>query len=280
MFETVKIKDGGWYAEISPELGANVTCLKHENKDIFVPLLNKAQLDKNPYIQGSPLLLPANRTKDAKFSFENCSYVLPITEIRTGANLHGLLHRKPFRLLEAQYNRVSLYYKNEGEIYPFPFEITVTYRIESAKFIQSYNIKNIGEKNMPLTFALHTSFVEPEKFSVPIDACHTKDEYHIPFGNYDPLNEQEQKYVTGSCSKGLVISGYYRSCGNTAYIGDYKYRVSDSFDHWILFNGEGKQKLLCVEPQCGKSNGLNTDNGKIVISKGQNISFWTEISKD
>ena len=52
----------------------------------------------------------------------------------------------------------------------------------------------------------------------------------------------------------------------------------DNFDHWILFNGEGKRKLLCVEPQCGKSNGLNTDDGKIVISKGQNISFWTEIS--
>lgn len=279
MFEIVKIKDGVWYAEVAPEAGANVICLKYENRDVFVPLLSKSQLDENPYIQGSPLLLPANRTKDGKFSFENCSYTLAVTEKRTGANLHGLLHKMAFEVLENKNNSVSLFYSNKGEIYPFPFEITVTYLIENDKFIQRYDIKNSGEKNMPLTFALHTTFVEPEIFSVPIDACQTKDEYHIPLGYYAPLNAQEQKYVTGSPSKNVTISGYYKSCGNIALIGDFKYKVSNNFNHWILFNGEGKRNILCVEPQCGKTNGLNTDDGKIVLGKEEIISFWTEIFK-
>lgn len=279
MFETVVIKSNKWLAEISPELGANVTSLKYEDKNVFVPLLTKEQLAVNPYIQGAPLLLPANRTARGMFSFEGYDYFLPITEEKTGANLHGILHREHFDVKEACEDSITLFYKNENKIYPFPFEITVFYGFYGDKFVQRYNIKNTGCGNMPITFALHTSFVEPEIFKIPIDACHTKDENHIPYGDYNPLNEQEQKYVNGSQSKGITISGYYRSSGNTAVVGDFAYHVSPNFDHWILFNGEGEKGLLCVEPQCGKSNGLNTDDGKVILGVGQTLSLWTELWK-
>ena len=280
MFETIVIKSNNWVAEISPELGANVTKLQYENMDVLIPLLTREQLSVNPYIQGSPLLLPANRTKDGKFSFEGRNYSLPITEEKTGANLHGLLHREIFDVVEVSEDSATLFYKNENKIYPFPFEMTVIYGFTEDKFVQRYDIKNTGFRNMPVTFALHTSFVEPDIFKVPIDACHTKDENHIPYGEYNPLNEQELKYVNGSHSKGITISGYYRSIGNVATIGDYVYRVSSNFDHWILFNGEGKKGILCVEPQCGKSNGLNTDDGKVILISGQTISFSTELCKE
>ena len=132
---------------------------------------------------------------------------------------------------------------------------------------------------MPLTFCLHTTFVEPESFSVPIDACQEKDGHHIPTGRYVPLNEEEKRIVEKSPSKGRVISGYYRACGNMARIGDYKYTVSDNFDHWIFFNGRGESGLLCVEPQCGKVNGLNMEDGHRVLSPREKIKFETRITK-
>lgn len=99
MFKAIAIKSHKWYAEILPELGSNITKLAYENNDVYVPLLTKNQLASNPYIQGALLLFPANRTAGGKFTFEDQEYLLPITEEKTGANLHGLLHREAFDVL-------------------------------------------------------------------------------------------------------------------------------------------------------------------------------------
>ena len=132
---------------------------------------------------------------------------------------------------------------------------------------------------MPLTFCLHATFVEPESFSAPIDACQEKDAHHIPTGRYIPLNAEEKEIAESSPSCGRIISGYYRACGKVARVGDYIYSVSENFDHWIFFNGRGESGLLCVEPQAGKVNGLNMADGHIVLSPREKIRFETKISK-
>jgi len=279
MIKTHEIKNGLWQVKVSAELGGNVVSLKYDGKDVFVPLENMEQLAANPYIQGAPILLPANRTADGKFSFEGENYQLKITEASTGANLHGIVHRQPFTVVEHSEDKITLCFENNGQAYPFNFALTVTYYFENDAFAQRYDIKNTGSGNMPFTFALHTTFVEPESFDVPIDACHKKNEKHLPIGGYFPLNEQESRYVTGSPSKDISASGYYRACGNTAHIGHFSYTVSDNFDHWILFNGAGKRGLLCVEPQCGAVNGLNIEGGCKVLGPSETESFFTFIKK-
>lgn len=279
MFEKYKICSGLWQAEIAACLGANVVSLTYDGKNVLVPLENLEQLESNPYIQGAPILLPANRTAEGKFTFEGQVYRLPINETNTGAHLHGLVHKQAFKVLEHCDERIVLEYENYGEVYPFKFKLTVTYWFENGVFMQKYAILNTDGKNMPFTFALHTTFVEPEVFDLPINACHQKNEKHIPIGNYVALNEQESRYVTGSRSKDVVISGYYRACGYTAHIGEFAYTMSENFDHWILFNGAGKRGLLCVEPQCGAVNGLNIERGCKILKPIECVSFITSISK-
>ena len=85
----------------------------------------------------------------------------------------------------------------------------------------------------------HSTFREPVWFSVPLNSCQEKDIRHIPTGRYIPLNAQEQLYRTGSKSRGVPISGFYRAAGDTAYIGEnIRYQVT-GFGHWILYNGGG-----------------------------------------
>lgn len=151
--------------------------------------------------------------------------------------------------------------------------------MKEDSFEQRYMVTNIGRIDMPVTFALHTTFVEPECFSVPLESCQEKNEFHIPTGKYVSLNAQEKGYVIGSQSKGLTISGYYKSSGNEALVGNFVYSVSPNFDHWILFNGKGNSNLLCIEPQCGAVNGLNIKDGCKIIKPGEKIDFWTKISK-
>lgn len=270
------IESEGWRAEVAPALGGNIVSLSYNGRDIYLPLKSEKQLEINPYLQGAPILLPANRTAGAKFGFNGKEYNLPLNEPATGAHLHGLVHRQPFTVKYCGESEIKLIYENKGDIYPFPFLLTVNYLIKNGVFRQEYTVINTGKGEMPFTFALHTTFKEPNSFSVPIDLCQEKDGFHIPTGRYVPLNSQEQGYTSGSPSKGLIISGYYRACGHTAYLDNLSYTVSDNFDHWILFNGRGESGLLCVEPQCGKVDGLNIKDGCKILNPNEETKFWIE----
>lgn len=271
------IESGGWRAEVSPTIGGNIVSLTYCKKDIYAPLKEEKQLEENPFIYGSPILLPANRTAKGKFRFEDKEYILPVNEPSTGCHLHGFVHKQTFNVINCSNSQIKLVYENKGEIYPFPFILEVCYLIRDGKFRQEYTVTNTGKSEMPFTFALHTTFKEPQSFSVPIDLCQEKDGFHIPTGKYVPLDRQEQNYASGSPSKGLIISGYYRACGHTAYLDDISYTVSDNFDHWILFNGRGESGLLCVEPQCGKVNGLNIKDGCKILNPNEETEFWIEL---
>lgn len=271
------IEAEGWRAEVAPALGGNIVSLSYNGRDIYVPLKEEKQLEINPYLQGAPILLPANRTAEAKFGFDGKEYKLSLNEPITGAHLHGLVHRQIFTVKYCCESEIKLVYENTGDIYPFPFVLEVDYIIKDGAFRQKYTVINAGKSKMPFTFALHTTFTEPNLFSVPIDLCQEKDGFHIPTGRYVPLNLQEQGYTSGSPSKGLIISGYYRACGHTAYLDNLSYTVSDNFDHWILFNGRGESGLLCIEPQCGKVNGLNIENGCKTLKPNEKNAFWIEL---
>ena len=275
--DTLVIKAGKWEAGANPRLGANTVYLKYDGKDILCPLESEEQLQANPYIQGAPILLPANRTYLGKFSFEGKDYTLPITEPRTNSHLHGTVHRQCFELLSATETAVVMKYSNTGATYPFDFDITVTYEIDEGGFSQRYEITNTGKCNMPFTFCLHSTFVEPECFILPI-CSRQEDVRDIPTGRYIPLSEQERRYVTGSPSKGIYVVGYFEASGNVATVGRFDYEVSKNFDHWILYNARGERGFLCLEPQAGKVNGLNMDGGSIILAPGKTEVFTTRYS--
>lgn len=273
----IQSPDKKWTAEVSAVHGGNVTRLEYCGKNVLIPLESEEQLKINPYLQGSPILFPANRTFKGEFEFEGDLYTLPLNEPHNNAHLHGLVHLQEFDILSVTDTSVTLGYSGTPSVYPFPFYISVKYSLEDNAFTQSYVIKTEGNGNMPFTFSLHTTFTEPELFSVPINMCQEKDEHHIPTGRYVELSSQEKAYATGSVSKGLVISGYYKACGHTARVGEYLYSVSENFDHFILFNGKGEMGLLCVEPQCGAVNGLRNGDCK-VLSPNEEMTFACKIS--
>lgn len=278
--DTIILKYGEWQAVICPRLGGNIIGLTYSGEDILRPLVNEDDLKINPYLWGAPILMPANRTKAGRFNFEGREYTLPLNEPAHGNNLHGSVLFEAFDLVSADEKSATLRLVDKKcRSYPFPFALIVTYSLTEDGLSADYEVENIGDGNMPLTFCLHTTFVEPDSFTCLIDMCQEKDSHHIPTGRYVELNELERGIAGSSPSKGLVISGYYRASGKTARIGDFKYSVSDNFDHWIFYNGAGKSGYLCVEPQCGKVNGLNMDDGHRVLAPLEKIRFETKITK-
>ena len=266
---------GGWSAEIAPEQGANITSLKDAGTDVLAPLRAS---NKDPFLAGSPLLFPANRTAGGRFRFEGETYTLFVNEEKSGACLHGLLHNAPFSVLDQTQTSARLAYQNAGELYPFPFRMEVLYALTAEGLISQYRLKNLSARAMPYCFGLHTTFCEPEEFSVPLGLCQQRDmRTALPTGQFAALSDEEKRYCTGAASCGHVVSGYYTAVGDTARIGASRYTVR-GFDHWVLYNARGSAGVLCVEPQKGCVNAVNLPNPP-VVQPGETVVFETRITR-
>ena len=79
---------------------------------------------------------------------------------------------------------------------------------------------------------------------------------------------------------GLGLIGYYLAAGHTAHIGQFSYRCSENYDHWILYNAGGNAGILCVEPQCGAVDGLNIPDGHRILSPGEKEVFTTFLASE
>ncbi len=272
-----KIEKYGFKAEITNSFGAHILSLSYNGKNVYLPLESDEQLLANRFLHGSPILLPANRTVDGKFTFEEKAYSLPINESFNNCNLHGELYLEDFNLKDLQNDSIVFEYVNIGKNYPFPFKLEVKYFINDNGFNQNYKITNIGKQTMPYTFALHTTFEGPKHFSVPIALCTPRnEETYLPIGDDIPLNTKQLEYKNGYNIKGEKITGYYTSCGNTVLINDFIYTVSDNFDHWVLY-GDEDGKFICIEPQKGAVNGLNIENGHGIIRINETVEFNTSV---
>ncbi len=268
---------GKFRMETTDCFGAHILSLTYDGRPVYVPLESEEQLLANRFLHGSPLLLPANRTVDGKFSFEGKDYMLPINERFNNCHLHGELYLHRFRLLRHEADCVEFAYENIGESYPFPFRLRVQYAVSETACTQRYYLENSGETAMPYTFALHTTFARPARFSVPLGLATPRNEQtYLPIGEDVPLNAKQCEYKNGYTLKGEKITGYYTACGHTVTVGDFVYTVSDNFDHWVLY-GDESGEFVCIEPQRGAVNGLNLENGHGVLAVGESVEFMTSI---
>ena len=259
----LKLNSGDWSAEVYPEFGMNFASLKYKDQEIFRRPNDLTDLQKDPFLYGNPLLFPANRTKNGDFSFGEKTYVLPINDPVGRNNLHGSLFSAPFSVLSHGQDHVCARLCSRGQRYPFSFDITITDRLNQTGWRREVEL--LALEDMPFTLAFHCTFVAPKDFSVPVGRRFLRDENYLPTGKTAPVAPFTK-----------VISDFYEATGHQAQIGDFSFTVSENFDYFMLFNSGG-QDFLCIEPQCGGINGLNTNDHKI-LRAGQKEIFTLEIT--
>lgn len=271
----IKLSGFGWKAKISPLFGMNTFHLSYGNQAILRTPDTLDLVAAGTATYGISVLLPPNRTENAKFTFDGKCYCLPMNEPRYQNSIHGRLHRVHFRVLDKNATSVTATYLNIGEIFPFPFRITVHYYLDESGYHQEFTIENVGNIDMPLVFGLHTNFVSPETLQIPLDRKWPTNDRLIPNGQPMELTEQAQSFRTGSPTQGFPITGFFTSGGTTAQLDNVLYTVSDNFNQWLLWNGEGTKGFISVTPQCGAVNALNSGAGLIRLKPGQIETFTT-----
>jgi len=272
----IQLRYRNWQAEITPEQGMNTVLLTYD--DEYILRNPEGIVDPGTScLHGTPLLLPPNRTEYGRFSFDGKEYQLPINERPRKNNLHGFLRFQAFTLLEYSDIHAVAVYENKGEIFPFPFSIKVTCRLDDNGYHQEFAITNTGNADMPLTFGVHSNFEEKDYFRVPLEKQFIINECCIPEGEPVELDDRQKQYRNGMQPDGKSIDGFYTSGGNTARIGRMEYKVSENFNQWILYNRGGDQGFISMEPQCGAVNCLNNGWGLHRLAPGETETFCTLI---
>lgn len=272
----ITLNCGLWQAEIAPEYGMNTCSLKYDGKELLRRAPDPAVYAEDPCVWGIPTLLPPNRTADGTFTFEGKTYKLEINEPKNHNHLHGYLHRSAFRVTARTAASVSGVYENRGGIFPLPFAVEAGLTLDAEGYRMAFTVKNTGETDFPLTFALHANFREPERFSVPLGQRWECSDRAIPTGKLVGLTEREKTWCAGTKPEG-AIGGFFRSEGTSARLDGFTWRVSENFNQWILWNMSGGKGFLSLEPQCGAVNALNTGEGMLVLRPGESETFRAEL---
>lgn len=104
----------------------------------------------------TPLMFPViGRTVDDTILHNGCEY--PMTQ-------HGFARDHEFDILEATDSTLKLQLRENSEtlsLYPFPFQLTTTFRAEGSSVHVTHDFINTGTTAMPASLGWHPAFIWP-----------------------------------------------------------------------------------------------------------------------
>lgn len=228
----------------------------------------------NPSYWGkhSPVLFPIVGTlKNNFFTFKDKLYSLA---------RHGFARDMVFNLVSSESNKVVFclqFNKATKQIFPFEFELRITYSLVNAELLITYTVINHGLETMPYSigghpaFALHQPF---EKYSLQFESNEKLITYSL---ENDLLSENKQEIPLYNNRLPLTYSLFEQDAlifkslqsnqiqilENEVPILNFKF---DDFPHFGIWTKKNAP-FICLEPWTGYSDTATT-NGNIIEKEG------------
>lgn len=112
--------------------------------------------DSKYWNRHSPILFPIiGRLKDDSYFYKNKKYNM---------SQHGFARDKEFEVITQERDFIEFRLKSDEktfEIYPFLFELYISYKLEISKLIISYKVVNKNHENMLFSIGAHPAFNWP-----------------------------------------------------------------------------------------------------------------------
>lgn len=283
---TVQIENEFLIATIAEE-GAELVSLKSKKNNIEYIW----QGDPAFWGRHAPVLFPiVGRLKEDQYVYENQLYAM---------NQHGFARDSLFEVIEQGSELVSLSLKSGKEskkVYPFDFELIISYALEADNLIVDYQVENKGNDDMYFSIGGHPAF------NVPLEPQLTFDDYYLSFL---PKKSRTQIPLVGP-----FADFEHKTLGQTNTSLDLRRELFK--DDAIIFETKGvntftietdegphsislsytdmpyvgvwspypqEAPFVCIEPWCGIADEVNA-TGNLVDKKGINRLASLEIFKN
>jgi aldose 1-epimerase len=236
-----------------------------------------------PEAYGAPVLFPPNRIEGNQFSAGGRDYILPPNRPK-GLQIHGFLFERPWQTdrlcAEGEEAELELSYNSGegGELvqgFPHPFRARLIYRLTEETLVQEIFFENRGERPLPFMLGYHTAFALPGREDDP-------ESFRITVGLGDELRGAVQSPPTPEMAafrqgrilkKGEPVFGQF-----TAEVGPggthevlienrstgvrLRYLTDRAFGYWVIWNQNGRDSFICIEPQTCAINAANLHGGE------------------
>jgi aldose 1-epimerase len=188
--------------------------------------------------RGQVLVPWPNRVKDGAYEWEGRRYQLPVTEVPTGAAIHGLVRWASWHCVERSESRVSLAHVLHPQPgYTFTLRLRVEYELGPDGLTVRTCAENIGERACPFG-AGHHPYIRCD-----VDAL---------FG--DERIDDTRRW-----------DGSYEIAGVTVW-------ADDAWPYVQLFSGDLpdiRRRGFAVEPMTCPPNAFNTGEGLLRLEPGE-----------
>ncbi|KAA6452590.1 aldose 1-epimerase [Bacillus atrophaeus] len=303
------IRAGNQHMEfiLVPEWGSNLISIVHKETDVH--LLREPESEKqfhdNPILYGTPILFPPNRISDGTFDYKGQTYHFEINEKDKHNHIHGFLYKEKWEVTTSKIAGNQVILETEIDIsqhphiykqFPRHAVIRMSYILEEATLRQHAVITNKGEEAFPWGLGYHTSFIFPEDrsaFSLTADQKWELDERFLPTGQVEDIADKEQLHA-GISLKNKALDDVFLSSDssgreNQAVIHHQNpsvkvvYRGDEHIEHWVVYNADGTQGFVSVEPYTWVTNAPNLKlppslTGLRELKPGEQATVKTEIS--
>ena len=288
---------GGNIAELTLSAGGERLTVIDGYRTLEAARANKGYL-------GAFLFPFPNRISGARYTFEGQEYQLPINRPKENNAIHGFFTHTSFELISQQADNnsaefaITSNYEGNHSGYPFPCEITLCYRLESAGSFRSVvSVTNSGKSNMPLGIGWHPYFtlsslggpVDELQLRLPDSDLLLADLKNIPTG-IKAANSMFQSLEPIGCS--LFDSAFAmkeKEAGKTEAVTE----LLNENERWHLrlsqSTGQGgynylqvyippDRQTIALEPMTCPANSFNSGEGLLTLAPGQSNSCTFTIS--
>ncbi|MEI5988572.1 hypothetical protein A5881_000059 [Enterococcus termitis] len=282
---TVQIENEFLIATIAED-GAELISLKSKKNNIEYIW----QGDPAFWGRHAPVLFPVvGRLKDDQYTYENKTY--PMSQ-------HGFARDSLFEVIEHGSELVSLSLKSSKktkDVYPFDFELILSYALEADNLVVHYQVENTGIDEMYFSIGGHPAF------NVPLEQDLTFDDYYLSFSPKKsrtqiplagPFADFEHKTL-GQTNTSLDIRRelfkddaiVFETKGANAFTietDEGSHSISLSYTDmpyvgiWSPYPQEAP--FVCIEPWCGIADEVNA-TGNLVDKKGINKLAASDVFK-
>lgn len=254
------------------------------------------QLAEKPVHFGTPILMPPNRIRKGRFTFDGREYQFHLNK---GANhSHGLLGALPWKPVhvsscEGTDSLTSLFttadYPDILKQYPHELALEIVYELTGGTLIHKLRATNRSDRTAPFGYGLHTWFQldhAPEKWTLQLPAAGIweLDEELMPTEKILPLGEPYDQLATGLNLQGTNLDTVFQIGDNPVQAVlkgphcDIRYGASEPVKHWVIYTRGAADNDICLEPYTWVTNAPNSSlapevTGLIGIRPGESVEL-------
>ena len=279
-----------WEAVFAPEYGGNLCCLAWRGHDILRPPPTPEALDANRVLYGFPVLFPAGRIRDGRFSYRGNSFSLPVNEPARGTHVHGVANGRPWRMEEpgGDVRRMIFDYGADApEFAGFPcsFRLALDYRFRPDAVEQLLTVTNTGDAVFPCCPGFHTEFCAPARVRIAEAGCwEIEDARKLATGKKIPWTDfrPDRWFVPDDRMHSLQFAA--PETAPAAEIewdfGALFYTVDPKFRDWCVWNPEAGCGFIALEPYAAVGGALNLPDperfGVLPLAPGESAVYRSE----